>query len=162
MRTPLLALSNSKYNQITSFFKKAATPLKKPRKYAIFSCMQTHEHSTTTPPLATAFSMTEDAAKRINNLKIKENNPSLRFRVSVLGGGCSGFQYEFTLDGKNPAEDDKIISRNGAEVIIDDISLGIIGGSVLDYTEDLAHAGFSIKNPNATARCGCGNSFSVA
>ncbi|NBO19938.1 MAG: iron-sulfur cluster assembly accessory protein, partial [Proteobacteria bacterium] len=80
----------------------------------------------------------------------------------VKGGGCSGFQYEFGLDGAAPREDDKIFAHNGAEVIMDDMSLSIIGGSTLDFVEDLSSAGFEIKNPNATARCGCGNSFSVA
>ena len=85
----------------------------------------------------------------------------LRFRVAVKGGGCSGFQYEFALDHGKAAADDHIIGKEGAEVIIDETSLDILRGSMLDYTEDLAHAGFSIKNPNATAKCGCGNSFST-
>jgi len=108
-----------------------------------------------------SFIITESAAARINALKAAEGK-NLRFRVSVKGGGCSGFQYEFGLDDSAPASDDTVIAKNGAEVIVDETSLGIIGGSTLDYTEDLAQAGFSIKNPNATAKCGCGNSFSVA
>ena len=83
-------------------------------------------------------------------------------RIGVKGGGCSGFQYEFSLDAAPVAEGDIVIERDGAEAVIDDISLGIVAGSTLDYAEDLAHAGFEIKNPNATASCGCGNSFSVA
>lgn len=108
-----------------------------------------------------SFSLTPSAAERINVLKSKENNPNLRFRVSVKGGGCSGFQYEFFLDDKQPDAADTIISTSGAEAVIDDVSIGLLAGSVLDYTEDLSHAGFSIKNPQATASCGCGNSFSV-
>lgn len=108
------------------------------------------------------FSLTQNAAARINLLKTRENNPNLRFRVLVKGGGCSGFQYEFKLDATPSASSDIVISNHGAEVIIDDVSMGLLAGSVLDYTEDLAHAGFEIKNPNATASCGCGNSFSVA
>lgn len=107
------------------------------------------------------FTLTSSAAQRINYLKNKENNPSLRFRVSVKGGGCSGFQYEFFLDDKEPENSDVIVSNMGAEAVIDDISLGLISGATLDYAEDLSHAGFEIKNPNATASCGCGNSFSV-
>lgn len=106
------------------------------------------------------FTLTDSAAQRINALKALEGKP-LRFRITVKGGGCSGFQYEFGLDDSPAAADDTIIEKNGAEVIIDETSLGIVTGSTLDYTEDLAHAGFSIKNPNATAKCGCGNSFSV-
>ena len=119
----------------------------------------------TTPPSSTAigaFSITESAAARINALKTEEANHALKFRVSVKGGGCSGFQYDFSLDGNAPEPKDMVVSLHGAEVVIDDISLGLLGGGMLDYTEDLSHAGFEIKNPNATASCGCGNSFSVA
>jgi len=108
------------------------------------------------------FSLTESAAARIAVLRAREGNENLRFRVLVKGGGCSGFQYEFNLDDSPPAPSDIVVKNFGAEVLIDDISLGLVAGSVLDYTEDLAHAGFEIKNPNATASCGCGNSFSVA
>lgn len=108
-----------------------------------------------------SFSLTPSAAERINLLKAKDKNPELRFRVSVKGGGCSGFQYEFILDDQQPSSSDIVVSASGAEAVIDDVSIGLLAGSVLDYTEDLAHAGFSIKNPQATANCGCGNSFSV-
>ena len=109
----------------------------------------------------TAFTLTDAAAQRINHLKAAEGKP-IRFRIMVKGGGCSGFQYEFGLDDALPAADDHLIEKNGAEVVIDETSLGIVAGSTLDYTEDLAQAGFAIKNPNATAKCGCGNSFSVS
>lgn len=124
--------------------------------------METQQQTTQTTPPPAGFSLTEAAAARINQLKAQDGKPNMRFRVTVKGGGCSGFQYEYTLDEAAPAETDTVISVNGAEAVIDDVSLGILKGSVLDYSEDLAQAGFSIKNPNATARCGCGNSFSVA
>ena len=108
------------------------------------------------------FSLTSSAATRIDFLKIKEKNPGLRLRITVDGGGCSGFQYKFDLDSNAAANDDKIFSLDNAEVITDEVSLGLLNGSVLDYTEDLSGGGFAIKNPNATAKCGCGNSFSVA
>jgi iron-sulfur cluster insertion protein len=114
-----------------------------------------------TPENNALFSLTPSAAERINLLKAREQK-DLRFRVSVKGGGCSGFQYEFTLDENPPAPTDILISASGAEAVVDDVSLGLLAGSVLDYTEDLAQAGFAIKNPKATSRCGCGNSFSVA
>jgi iron-sulfur cluster insertion protein len=125
--------------------------------------MQTHEN-TSTPATGSAngFSLSESAAARINILKSEDGKAALRFRITVKGGGCSGFQYDFTLDDAAPAATDAVFEKNGAEVVIDDISLGMLAGSQLDYTEDLAHAGFVIKNPNATARCGCGNSFSVS
>lgn len=114
-----------------------------------------------TLPISNSFSLTKSAAERINTLKVRENKPNLRFRIAVKGGGCSGFQYEFALDDIPPSPLDIVVSNFGAEVVIDDISIGLISGAVLDYTEDLAHAGFEIKNPQATASCGCGNSFSV-
>lgn len=119
---------------------------------------QEHIHTPSAPP---GFTLTDAAAARINALKASEHKPDLRFRITVKGGGCSGFQYDFGLDDTAPTSDDAVFSHNGAEVIIDSVSLGIIGGSVLDYTEDLASAGFAIRNPNATAKCGCGNSFAV-
>ena len=133
------------------------------RKYAIFRAMQTNEQTpgSDLPPRPAAFFMTESAAARINKLKAEDGNPNLRFRVTVKGGGCSGFQYEFSLDGTAPTDSDMVIARDGAEVVIDDVSIGIVGGSTLDFFEDLAQAGFEIKNPNATASCGCGNSFAI-
>lgn len=124
--------------------------------------MQTQEQPHTTHQPPAPFSLTESAAQRINELKKSEAKPNLKFRVSVKGGGCSGFQYEFMLDDGAPADGDTVVSNFGADAIVDDVSLGILKGSVLDYTEDLAQAGFLIKNPNATAKCGCGNSFSVS
>jgi iron-sulfur cluster insertion protein len=112
--------------------------------------------------METAFSLSDAAAAQINALRQKEGNPALRFRVSVKGGGCSGFQYEFLLDEKAPGPQDAVFENHGAQVVVDDISLNVIKGAMLDYTEDLAQAGFAIKNPNATAKCGCGNSFSVS
>lgn len=124
--------------------------------------MQTHTETQAPTQAAPTFTVTPSAAARINVLKAQEGNPSLRFRITVKGGGCSGFQYEFALDGAAAGEQDIIIAQDGAEVVIDDISIGLVAGSQLDYVEDLASAGFEIKNPNATASCGCGNSFSVA
>lgn len=111
--------------------------------------------------METVFTFTDSAAARINKIKAGEGKP-VRFRIMVKGGGCSGFQYEFILDENAPAADDTILEKHGAEVIIDETSLGILKGSTLDFVEDLSSAGFEIKNPNATARCGCGNSFSVS
>lgn len=124
--------------------------------------MQTNEHMATPPAPPVSFSLTESAAARINYLKNKDSKPNLRFRVTVKGGGCSGFQYEFALDGGEVADTDSVFALNGAEVVIDDVSLGLVSQSTLDYVEDLTQAGFEIKNPQATASCGCGNSFSVA
>jgi iron-sulfur cluster insertion protein len=124
--------------------------------------MQTSETTSSSAPAGTPFSISESAAARINHLKKEDGQPDLHFRVAVKGGGCSGFQYEFSLETTPPNADDSVVEKDGAEVLIDETSMGILAGSMLDYTEDLAQAGFVIKNPNATASCGCGNSFSVA
>ena len=104
--------------------------------------------------------ISDSAAKRIAYLLDTEPEGSV-LRVSVLGGGCSGFQYHFDFDAKPPAEDDLMFEKETAKVIIDETSLGIINGSVIDYVETLGSSAFEIRNPNATASCGCGNSFAV-
>lgn len=109
----------------------------------------------------TAFSLTPAAAKRIAHL-LSDEPAGTAFIVSVLGGGCSGFQYNLDLASKPAEADDTVIEDHGAKVRVDATSMGLLKGSVLDYTEDLAQSGFVVKNPNATAKCGCGNSFSVA
>ena len=81
-------------------------------------------------------------------------------RVAVNGGGCSGFQYEFAITGERN-DDDFVIEKDGVTVLVDEISLNYLGGSEIDYAEELIGAAFKIKNPNATASCGCGTSFSV-
>ena len=107
------------------------------------------------------FSLSDSAAARIAVLLAEEPHPETRFRVAVLGGGCSGFQYQFDLDPKPLAEDDLLLEHNGAKVVIDEASMGLLAGSQLDYTEELVGAAFSIKNPQAKSGCGCGNSFSL-
>lgn len=107
------------------------------------------------------FSLTPSAAARIAALLAAEPDPATRFRVEVLGGGCSGFQYHFDFDAGDLAEDDLTLEQDGAKIVIDHSSLGLLAGSQLDYTEELVGASFSIKNPNAKSGCGCGNSFSL-
>jgi iron-sulfur cluster assembly accessory protein len=81
-------------------------------------------------------------------------------RVSVEGGGCSGFQYKFDVE-REKAEDDLVIARNDATVLIDPVSVGFLAGSEIDYVDDLIGAAFKINNPNAKSSCGCGTSFSL-
>jgi iron-sulfur cluster insertion protein len=105
--------------------------------------------------------ITDNAARQVAHLVALEGvSGGLRLRISVTGGGCSGFQYHFTLDDAQ-TPDDRIFLKNDIAVIIDEISLGLLAEAVVDYVEDLTSAQFVIKNPNATASCGCGNSFSV-
>lgn len=108
----------------------------------------------------TNFDISASAAQRIAYLLSDEPDGS-RLRVAVLGGGCSGFQYSFAFDAASPAEDDIIYDKEGARVVVDETSLELLKGSMLDYVADLSGAAFEIKNPNAKASCGCGNSFSI-
>jgi len=99
------------------------------------------------------------AARQISG--ILDNEPAnTMLRISVSGGGCSGFQYGFDLDAEK-SDDDLVIKRDGAAVLIDKVSLMYLEGSEIDYVDDLIGAAFQIKNPNATASCGCGTSFSI-
>ena len=92
---------------------------------------------------------------------ILKNEPAgAMLRVSVEGGGCSGFQYKFDVE-REKADDDLVIARNDATVLIDPVSVGFLAGSEIDYVDDLIGASFKINNPNATASCGCGTSFSI-
>ena len=104
------------------------------------------------------FSISESAANRIKDLLEKEDAQFLRIRVS--GGGCSGFQYHFVFDSET-TPDDQFFEKDDAKVAIDDVSLGLLENSELDFVEDLAMATFLIRNPNAASSCGCGNSFSI-
>jgi iron-sulfur cluster insertion protein len=105
-------------------------------------------------------SVSDSAAARIAWLLNQDENKGLMLRISVSGGGCSGFQYGFSFDDTK-GETDLVIERDGAVVLIDDVSLELLGGSEIDYVEDLAGASFAIRNPQAKTSCGCGNSFSV-
>ena len=112
------------------------------------------------PELSEApITVSESAAKRIARIVSKEPDGTC-LRVTVSGGGCSGFQYGFDLDTARN-EDDIIIEREGATVLIDSISAMYLGGSEIDFVDDLIGAAFQIRNPNATASCGCGTSFAM-
>ena len=109
--------------------------------------------------LTPAVTLTENAAKRV--AEIAAGDPATPWlRVSVDGGGCSGFQYKFDLVSEKAA-DDLVLERSGATVLIDPISVGYMQGAEIDFVDDLIGAAFKIKNPIATASCGCGTSFSI-
>ncbi len=107
----------------------------------------------------TAINLTERAARRINAVLAAEP-PGSMLRVSVNGGGCSGFQYAFDV-ARTRQGDDIIVERDGATVLVDSISVQYLEGSVIDFVDDLIGQAFKIENPNATASCGCGTSFSI-
>ena len=103
---------------------------------------------------------TEAAANKVKALVEEEKNPNLKLRVSVDGGGCSGFQYAFAFD-ENVSDDDTVVEKNGATMLVDVSSMQYLNGSEVDYLEGLEGARFVVNNPNAKSTCGCGSSFSV-
>ncbi|MDN4501771.1 iron-sulfur cluster insertion protein ErpA [Alteromonadaceae bacterium BrNp21-10] len=102
----------------------------------------------------------ESAAKKVHALIVEEENPALKLRVFVTGGGCSGFQYGFTFDEK-VNDGDTTIDKKGVTLVIDPMSLQYLVGGEVDYVEGLEGSRFLVNNPNATTTCGCGSSFSI-
>ena len=103
--------------------------------------------------------ITDTAVEKIQDIIAEENNPGLKLRVFVQGGGCSGMQYGFTLD-EEQSDDDWDLDCNGVKILVDSMSGGYLQGAELDYKEDQYGASFTIKNPTAVTTCGCGSSFS--
>ncbi len=106
-----------------------------------------------------AFSVTDRAAERVAEISAAQGQGGA-LRVSVLAGGCSGFQYKFELDHA-PQPDDMIVEAGPAKVVVDPVSLDLLAGSQLDYADELMGAYFTVRNPNAKSSCGCGTSFSI-
>jgi iron-sulfur cluster assembly accessory protein len=107
-----------------------------------------------------AVTLSDRAAKRVSRILSKEPTGTV-LRISVAGGGCSGFQYEYNLVQETANEDDLVLQKGDATVLIDSLSLEFMGGSEIDFADDLIGQAFQIKNPNAIASCGCGTSFAV-
>ena len=104
--------------------------------------------------------LTDNAANKVRRLREEEGDANLMLRVYVTGGGCSGFSYKFDL-ANDSNDDDMIIEKDGAKVLIDSISVPYIDGSVIDFIDDLMGQSFQINNPNVTSSCGCGVSFAI-
>jgi iron-sulfur cluster insertion protein len=119
---------------------------------------ETPRIGTTNVPPPVVF--TDAAARKVNELMLEEDNPELKLRVFISGGGCSGFQYGFTFDEKIEDGDSRIVNQ-GVTLVIDPMSVQYLMGAEIDYKEDLQGAQFVIRNPNAATTCGCGSSFSV-
>ncbi len=115
---------------------------------------------TTETAAAPALIFTDSAARKVGELIREEANPSLKLRVFVSGGGCSGFQYGFTFDD-SIEEGDTEVTKDGVTLVIDPMSIQYLEGAEIDYREDLEGSQFVIRNPNASTTCGCGSSFSV-
>lgn len=109
--------------------------------------------------MTAAVIITERAARRIGQI-LKSEGGGAKLRISVEGGGCSGFQYKFDVE-HDQAEDDLVIERDSAVVLVDPASVPFLAGSEVDFVDDLIGASFRVNNPNATASCGCGTSFSI-
>ncbi len=109
--------------------------------------------------MTTNVSMTERAARRIGQI-LQAEPAGAMLRVSVEGGGCSGFQYKFDVDCTK-ADDDIVVARDGATVLVDSVSLQYLAGSEIDFVDDLIGAAFKVNNPQAKASCGCGTSFTL-
>lgn len=110
--------------------------------------------------VAPNMTFTDAAANKVKRLIEEENNPNLKLRIYVSGGGCSGFQYGFSFD-ENVAEGDIVIDNGDVSLVIDPMSYQYLMGSEVDFTEGLEGAQFVVRNPNASTTCGCGSSFSV-
>ena len=104
--------------------------------------------------------ITESAIAKISDILAEENNPNVKLRTFVQGGGCSGFSYGFTLD-EEQNEDDFVVEKPGVFILIDSMSMQYLQGSVIDYKDELMGASFVINNPQAVSTCGCGSSFAV-
>jgi len=110
-------------------------------------------------PAQINMTLSDSAASRIAAMRVKQGNPKLMLRVTVLGGGCSGFKYELHFDDHMNA-DDVTVEKNGAVAVTDETSLPFLQNALIDYEQSLLGSAFKIKNPNAASSCGCGNSFS--
>jgi len=104
--------------------------------------------------------LTDAAARKVQQLILEERNPQLKLRVYISGGGCSGFQYGFSFDEEQAADDIAVVN-DGVTLLVDPLSFQYLMGAEVDYTESLQGAQFVIRNPNASTTCGCGSSFSV-
>ena len=109
---------------------------------------------------ASPVSLSAKAAKRVAALIEQQGNDNLKLRLSVSGGGCSGFQYGFEFD-EEQKHDDIVVERDGVTMLVDNTSLLYLFGSEVDFVEDLVGASFQVVNPNASSSCGCGSSFAI-
>jgi iron-sulfur cluster insertion protein len=104
--------------------------------------------------------LSSSAASKINQLVLEEMNPDLKFRVYIIGGGCSGFQYGFAFE-EDVTDGDVVMEDHGVQMMVDPMSFPYLMGSTVDYLEDLQGSRFVVSNPNAKSTCGCGSSFAI-
>lgn len=116
--------------------------------------------STPEAEMPSPLNFSDSAAHKVKELMAQEENPNLKLRVFITGGGCSGFQYGFTFD-EQVQDGDTVVEKGGVTLLVDPMSYQYLAGAEIDYSEGLEGAQFVIRNPNATTTCGCGSSFSV-
>jgi len=104
--------------------------------------------------------LTDSAVKKIKEIIAEEEDPNLKVRMFIQGGGCSGMQYGFTLEENGAQEDDFVVEKDGVEILVDSLSSQYVQGAEVDWQETVQGSQFAIKNPNASTTCGCGSSFS--
>ena len=104
--------------------------------------------------------LTDSAVKKIREIIAEEEDPNLKVRMFIQGGGCSGMQYGFTLEENGAQEDDFFVEKDGVEILLDALSSQYVQGAEVDWQETVQGSQFAIKNPNASTTCGCGSSFS--
>ena len=109
--------------------------------------------------MSVPLTLSDTAAARVARIAEKQGKPAI-LRLSVEGGGCSGFQYRFDLDA-GPDAEDSVSETDGVKLVVDPVSLELVAGSVVDFVESLGGAAFQVENPNAAAGCGCGSSFGI-
>ena len=119
-----------------------------------------HTENMTAAPAAAPVELSDNAAKRVATILSKETEMTA-LRISVEGGGCSGFSYKYDLTDQAASDDDLVLEKLGATVLIDTLSVVYMENSVIDFVDDLMGQSFQIKNPNAVASCGCGTSFAI-
>ncbi|OZB20682.1 MAG: iron-sulfur cluster insertion protein ErpA [Marinobacter sp. 34-60-7] len=110
--------------------------------------------------MATPLFFSDSAVQKVRELIAEEENPDLKLRVFVTGGGCSGFQYGFSFD-ENQEDDDTVVERDGIKLLVDSMSYQYLVGATVEYLEGLQGSQFVVQNPNASSTCGCGSSFSI-
>jgi len=116
---------------------------------------------TPTTEMPLPFVFTDAAADKVKQLIDEEGNPELKLRVFVQGGGCSGFQYGLMIEENGQGSGDQIYESHGVKLFVDPISIRYLNGAEVDFVDTITGGGFTIRNPNATSTCGCGQSFSV-
>ena len=122
--------------------------------------LETETTTSEAAPAAPGLAISDRAARQIAKIVAHEGNPELNLRVTVSGGGCSGFQYGFSLDDAIN-DDDRIFPHAGVRVVVDEISLELLAGAEIDYVTEMIGSSFQIRNPNASSSCGCGSSFAI-